>query len=166
MQETKDQRRDFGVRLHPEPCPERPQIVERLVDHGKADVGVNHIAVDPEVEPHACQHRRGMTDGEQRHVGADLIHSVKEEDHAQQKQQVVVTGDHVLGAEIEKRDDLHPGDLLDIALVAKRHAMGKGRCADAKQGEGQHCKWPVDTEGRRRRASGRDCHDGFPYAVA
>lgn len=68
-----------------------------------------------------------MPDGEQRDVGRDVSHPVKEEDHAEEEQKMVVTGHHVLGAEIEERKEVHAGDLLDVAFVAKRHGMGERR---------------------------------------
>ena len=34
---------------------------------------------------------------------SDVFQPVEKEDHADQKQQMVVAGDHVLGAEVEKR---------------------------------------------------------------
>ncbi len=48
----------------------------------------------------------------------DVLKPVEEEDDAKQEQDVVVSGDHVLGAQVDEGQDVHPGDFLDVALVA------------------------------------------------
>ena len=65
-----------------------------------------------------------MTDGEQGDIEPNVLHSVKEEDHAEKEQQVVVAGDHVLGAHVDERHQQYAGTFLDKALVTFRHAMG------------------------------------------
>ena len=147
MQEPEDKGGDLGVRLKPEPQRERPQIVERLVDHRKPDDGVDDIAVDTDIEPDARQHGHRMPDGKKADIGRDLFHPIKKEDHAQQKQDVVISRHHVLGPKVEEGDDLHPRNLMDIALVAKRNGMGKGRLRpdrhQARQGQqDQGRAWP------------------------
>jgi hypothetical protein len=41
----------------------------------------------------------------------------------------------VLGTEIEERDDVNPGDLLDVALIAQRDRMGENRARPEDGGE-------------------------------
>ena len=67
-----------------------------------------------------------MADGEERHVEPDVLQPVEEEDDAEQEQDVVVARHHVLGAEIDEGQDVDPGDLLDVALVALGDGMGQG----------------------------------------
>lgn len=64
-----------------------------------------------------------MPDSEQANVQPDITHFVEKENHPEQKQQMIVTGHHVLRAKVDKRDDVHPGDFLDVPFVAFRHAV-------------------------------------------
>ena len=54
---------------------------------------------------HAAQQRHAVPDREQADVQEDVLQPVEEEDDADQEQQVVVAGHHVLGAEIHQRPD-------------------------------------------------------------
>lgn len=81
-----------------------------------------------------------MADGEQRHIDADMLHTVEEEDHPEQEQDVVIAGDHVLGPQIDIGQQVNAGDFADIAGVAGGHAMGLG-CARRRQ---------KDKQGQRR----------------
>ena len=76
-----------------------------------------------------------MPDREQRHVDADITHPVQEEDHPEQKQEVVVSSHHVLGAEVRERDELQAGTVFQECLVAFTDAM---RPSNARQKDG--CK--------------------------
>ncbi|MDZ7630157.1 MAG: hypothetical protein U5K74_02065 [Gemmatimonadaceae bacterium] len=60
-----------------------------------------------------------MTDGEERDVERHVLQPVQEEDDAEQEQQVIVSRDHVLRAEIRKRREQHAAALLDEALVTR-----------------------------------------------
>ena len=64
----------------------------------------------------AAQGQR-VADGEEGHVHAHFAHSVQEENHAEQEQQMVVSRDHVLGPEIGKGNQQHATALLDETLV-------------------------------------------------
>ena len=61
-----------------------------------------------------------------------VLHPVEEEDHAQQKEDMVVSRDHVLGAEIQERHEMDAGNLLDVSLVAFRHSVGQRLARDRK----------------------------------
>ena len=92
----------------------------------EARMGCSHcdgLLVTPVSTPQ--QQGRRVTDGEHGHVDADLLHPVEEEDHAEEEQQVVVAGDHVLGAQVDERQEDHAGGLLDVALVAVGDAVGE-----------------------------------------
>ena len=52
----------------------------------------------------------------------------------EQEQDVVVARHHVLGAEIDEGEQVHPCDLLDVALVAFGYGVGEG-ALDARQQE-------------------------------
>ncbi len=124
MEQPEYQRRHFRIRLHAEPPPPRAQVVERLVDDRQPDHGVDEVRVHPDARQHAGQQRDRVADGEQRHVDADVAQPVQEEHDAQQEQDVVEPGHHVLGAEVRERHQPHAGGGFDVTLVALGDAMG------------------------------------------
>ena len=176
MKKAKDQDCGLGVGLkaqHPLEC---SYVVERLVHDREADDGVDKVGIDVRVAEHAVQQRRAMAHGEQRDVDPNFAHAIQEENHAEQKQQVVVSRNHVLCAQVHKRDQLHAAGLLDKQLVILCDAMGEGTgCHQAEQpntDEGKpartqrgldplmgksHCKCfshgPIPKSGARRRAT-------------
>ncbi len=83
------------------------------------------------------KHGDGVADGEDADINRDVLHMVEEEDDAEQEQDMVVSRDHVLCAQIDERDDMNPEDLLDIARVAGGNGMGvsRGRESDQHQDE-------------------------------
>ena len=44
-----------------------------------------------------------MTDGKERDINPDIPHPVEKENDAKKEEQMIVTGDHMLGAKINKR---------------------------------------------------------------
>jgi hypothetical protein len=61
-----------------------------------------------------------VADRKQRDVGTDVAQSIEKEDHAKEKEQVIVSGDHVLGAKIHKREQ---SALFHPRSVGGRHRM-------------------------------------------
>ena len=57
------------------------------------------------VREHADEQREAVPDREQADVEQDVLEPVEEEDDADQEQQVIVSGHHVLGAEIHEWPD-------------------------------------------------------------
>jgi len=106
VEKAEHKRSDFGVGLETEPALKSTDVVQRLVDHRQADDGVDEIAVDTYVEVDAEQQRDGMAQREEAYVDADMRKPVQEEDHTEEKQDVVIAGQHVLGAEIDKRQQV------------------------------------------------------------
>lgn len=54
----------------------------------------------------------------------DVLQPVEKENYAGEEQQMVVAGDHVLGAEIGEGQEVRARDLPDVALVTFRDAVG------------------------------------------
>jgi hypothetical protein len=96
---------------------ESAEILERLVDHGQADHGVDEIRVDVPAGEHTEQQRRAVPDREQRYVERHVFQAVQEEDDAREKQQVVVARHHVLRAEIQVGADVWPGCAQQERLI-------------------------------------------------
>ncbi len=133
VEEAKDERRKLRVWLKTKPALEGPKVIQRFIDHRQADNGVNKISADADVKERTNEQRRGVADSKQADVQSDIAHFVEEENHAKQKQQVIVTGHHVLRAKVDKRNDVNPGDFLDVPFVAFRHAVGRRALAVEKQ---------------------------------
>ena len=70
---------------------------------------------------------------EQADVLDDVLEPVEEEDHADQEQQMVVAGDHVLGAEIHQRADRAAIEPLQEHRVLARHAVRAASPASAPE---------------------------------
>ncbi len=66
-----------------------------------------------------------MPQREQTHIKGNVLHAIEEENDAQQKQQVVITGDHVLGPEIDKRDQIYACYFLNIPFVTLGDGVGQ-----------------------------------------
>jgi len=65
-----------------------------------------------------------MTHRKKAHVQTNVLELVEEEDHPEQEKDMVIPGEHVLGAQIEERHKLHASDFLDIAFVALCNTVG------------------------------------------
>ncbi|KAG0757898.1 hypothetical protein G6F24_010176 [Rhizopus arrhizus] len=125
MQQAENQRGRLGIRLVTEPALKRAQVIQCLVHHRETDDGVDHIGANADVRQYAEQQGHRVTHGEQRDVKPYILESVEEKDHPEQEQQVVVTGDHMLGAHVDERQQHHPGAFLDKALVALGDSVGQ-----------------------------------------
>ena len=68
----------------------------------------------------------GVAQGDQGYISGDMFEPVEEEDNAEQEQQMVITRDHMLAAQIEERDDLRSAGLFNIALISLCDPVGIG----------------------------------------
>ena len=66
-----------------------------------------------------------MTDCEEGDIDRDIFELVEEEDDAEQEEQVVVPGHHVLRAEVHERDRHHSRRFLDVSLVSGCDTVGE-----------------------------------------
>ena len=101
------------------------QVVHGFVNHGKTDDGVDHVGTDADVRQHPEEQGDRVADGEQGDVEAHVFQAVEKEDHPKEEQQVVVAGDHVLGAHVHKRYQHHPGAFLNETLVSLGDTVGE-----------------------------------------
>ena len=102
---------------------------------------------------HAGQQRDAVAEREQADVEDDVLQPVEKEDHADQEQQVVVAGDHVLGAEVHERPDGRAVDRLEEQRVAARNAMrAEGVGTERKEGA---VRMPMIASWTRRLRNGR-----------
>ena len=136
MAQTKNECRDTGIGLKPQPALEGAHVVEGLVDHRQTNDGVNGVAADADVKVHPDEHRGGVPDGKQAHIQANVLEPVEVEDHPKQEQDVVITGNHVLGTQVCVGNQVDARNLLDIALVT----LGDSMCQHIHRHHGQHGK--------------------------
>ena len=125
MEEPENQRGGLGVGLEAKPTLIGTDVVQCLVDDGQTDNRINDVTIDAHVEVNPQQHRGGMPQGKQAHVDRDVLHLVEEENDTQQEQQVVISGDHVFGPQIDERNKVYPGNFLDVPLVALGDGMSE-----------------------------------------
>ena len=152
VEEPEDQGRSARIGCDAEPGLECSEIVECLVHHRQSDHRVDQVRIDTDPGEYAKQQRRGMAHGEQCHIQRNVLQSVQEKNHAQQKQQMIVSGDHVLGPEIRKRNQQHTTALLYEPLVtggdAVRQQLG-GQAAEQQADDGHALREPHLTSPRR-----------------
>jgi hypothetical protein len=74
-----------------------------------------------------------VTNREQGDIAGHIPQSIQKENHPDQEQQVVVAGDHVLGAQINKWDQVHAARALQERLVSGRDAMSQHHAAEQQQ---------------------------------
>ena len=70
------------------------------------------------IRPDSGQQRDAVAEREQADVENDVLQFVEEENHTDQKRQVIVAGDHVLGAEVKKRGNR--GAFIGLTKLASR----------------------------------------------
>ena len=87
------------------------------------------------VTEHSRQERDAVTGGEASDIDGDVSQAVKEEDHAEEKQQVIVTGDHVLGAEVQERPDVRAGHGFQEVGITPGDGVSQAQLARGKQNE-------------------------------
>src|SRR5690606_9063210 len=135
---------------------EPAQILERLVDHREPDDRVDDVGVDVQPAEHAGEERRAVTDREQRDVERYVLQPVQEEDDAGEKQQMVVSGDHVLRPEVHVGADVRTARAQQKGLVVARdavreHARRRERARKQQAAREPAAELPV------RRPHGGDC---------
>src|SRR5579871_2006697 len=129
--------RDLVVRLYAEDRLEAAEIVERLVRDRQADDGVHQIGIDVDLEQHAGEQRDAVPDREQRHIDEHIAQAIEKEDDAEDEQQVIISGHHVLGAEIHERQEIRPLGGRYEGGIAAADAVGEGRGGGVKEKRGE-----------------------------
>ncbi len=122
--------------LTPEEPPEAVHVLEGLVDDRKADDRVDEEGIRVNAAEHAEQQRRAVPDREQADVQEHVLQPVEKEDHADEEQQMVVAGDHVLGAEVQQRTDRLSLKPLQEHRVLAGHAVRLEPCREAEDEQG------------------------------
>ena len=136
MEQAEDEHGRARVGLEAEESLEAVHVLERLVDDGEADDGVDEIRVGAHASEHADEQREAVAHGEETHVGDDVLQPVQKEDDADEEEQMVVAGDHVLGAQIHQRTDRRTVETLEIHGVLAGDAVRvERRRAEPHDGE-------------------------------
>ena len=147
MKKAEDQRRRFGIGLKAEPPPEGAQVVEGFVDDGEPDDGIDQVGVNASFGEHAKEQGGRVADRKKCDVDGDVFEAVEEEDDAEEEKQVVVTGDHVFGTEVDEGGKKQSAAFLDIPLVATGNPMGPSANGGQEQKAGD----------RKQKPAGRRC---------
>ena len=86
----------------------------------------------------AIEQRYAVPDRKEGHVNTDFTHPVQKENHAKQEQQVVISRDHVLCAQVGKCNQLHAAALLDEELVVLGDAVREDACREKGEQQKSH----------------------------
>ena len=123
MEEAENQNCNPGVWLRAKETAEAVHVLEGLVDDREADHRVDEVRIGVNPAEHAEQQRRAVPERKEADVLHDVLQPVEEEDHADQEQQVVISGHHVLGTEIHQRNNRSTLQPLQVYGVLARYAM-------------------------------------------
>jgi hypothetical protein len=88
------------------------------------------------------QQRDAVADGEAGDVDRDVAHAIEEEDHTEEEQQVVVSGDHVFRPEVEERARVRTGDGFQEVGVAALDCVGEHGVGGEQKREDQAHRLP------------------------
>ena len=124
VEQAEDQHRELGVGLKTQKSFEPVHIVEGFVDHRETDDRIDQVRVRVDAPQNTRQQRDTVADGEQADVCHDVLEPVKKKDDTYQERQVVVSGEHVLGAQI---DEGRNGSAL-VGLHERGVALGDVMC--------------------------------------
>ena len=123
MEQAEDQHRQARIGLKAEIAPEPVHVLERLVHQRETDDRVDEVWIGAHSSEHARQQRHAVPDGEQADVLNNVLQLVEEEDHAHEKEQVVVSGHHVFGTQIHEWTNGPALQPLKEHGVLARHSM-------------------------------------------
>src|SRR6056300_1563184 len=129
MNKPKDQCRKFGVWLKSKPALISAKIIQRLVNDRQSYDCINDIGIDAPAKQNPKQHCCRVAKGENAHIHGHVSHSVKKEDNAQKKENVVISGHHMFGAKINEGNDMDAPDFLNVASIPLGDVMRIGCCA-------------------------------------
>src|SRR5688572_3250035 len=161
VEQAEDEHRHPCIRLHAEETPEAVHVLEGLVDHGEANHRVDQERVRVDAPQHACQQRNTVADREQADVLHDILEPVEKEDDANQKQQMVVAGDHVFRAQVHERTDRGSLQALQENRILARYAVRveRRRRDDDQQGSESRRAPPMTSSHCRQYLSWQLSHD-------
>ena len=154
MEQAENQDRQLRVGLEAQKSLEPVHVVEGFVDHREADDRVDDVGVRVDASQNARQQRDAVPQGEQADVHHHVLEPVKKEDDPDQKRQVVVSGDHVLGAQIQERGDGGALVRLDEGGVALGDVVRGGGDREEQSADQDQGSWLGEGWRRRPEAGG------------
>ena len=104
---------------------EATQILECLVYHRQSDDCVHDIRIGMNTRQHTKHQRCAMAQSEHWDIQRHILQAIQKKDHARQKQEMVIPGNHMLGTKIQIGNECDTLHSLDITGIALRHAMRK-----------------------------------------
>jgi len=105
------------------------------------------MGIGADAAKHAEQERGGMADREHRDIKDNVLQPPKQQHHAQQKQDVVISRNHVLGAEIEKGKERRPRNRLNKGTVTARDIV-----RHRQRGHDDECRYDNSKDSDKRPA--------------
>ena len=108
VKEAEDENGGLRVGLKAKESLKASQVVKAFVDNREADDRVDQVRVDSNIEENSEHQSETVPEGEQRDVDQNVFRTIEKEDHTHQKEDMIVARDHVLGSDVEERDDRDP----------------------------------------------------------
>ena len=97
---------------------ETTDVFKGLVHHGQANDGIDYICVGMNAKQYPGEQGNAVPQRKQAHIQRHIFEAIQKENDSREKQQVIVAGDHVLGAKIQvgdERDAVHRAQVIRIA---------------------------------------------------
>ena len=101
-------------------------VLKALVDHGQANDGIHQEGIGAPAQQHGAQQRHAVAQRKEAGVERHIPQPVQEENDAGEEKQVVVARDHVLGAQVQRRAEIHALHARDEQRVAAGDPMREG----------------------------------------
>ncbi len=117
---------------------ETADILEGLVHYRESDDSVNQKRVYADATQHTNQQRGTMANRKEAHIKRNIAQSKQEKNYPCQKQQVVITRDHVFSTKIHVGDELQASDAFEVTRILLGDSMrkyGLGQCTHCQENQ-------------------------------
>ena len=105
---------------------ESVHVVKSLVNDREPDNRIDHIGIRMDPAQDAAEQSQAVSNGKQADVLHDISEPVKKKYHPNQEEQMIVTGDHVLRAEVHERCDRRALVCLYEGGITPGHVVRSG----------------------------------------
>src|SRR5262249_9891600 len=123
VEQAENQNRKTSVRLKSKETLESIHVVECFVDNRKTDDRVDNVGVRVDAAQHSGEQSEAMPNREKAYVLDDVTQPVEEKYYTDQKQQMIVSGDHMLCTEVQERRDSGSAVSLYESCISLRNVM-------------------------------------------
>jgi hypothetical protein len=123
VSQAKQENGVLGIELSVKNLPEPIEVLKGFIGDRQADQCIDQVGVDRDIAEYPGQQSDAVADCEQGYENCNVFRTMKKKDHAQQVQQMIVAGNHMLGTEIGEDQQGLAGVTLQKFRVAADYPM-------------------------------------------